>query len=184
MENFNLGITEMSVTPENPLFPNPVLPKTSVCGGNYFLSVRQFLEAEKKLRISTLVKHTKLNLKEIQSIFEPENESDSIEEDAKKLVSLIPMDEISSIFIQNVDSNSAIIYYLAGYCVKALLRSNNCESCKSVISMGKAINANVEQDITHSESASSSTAAEFLEVRPVTSSFFRFIKIRTRPKWL
>ena len=30
MENFNLGIAKMSVIPENPLFPNPVLPKTSV----------------------------------------------------------------------------------------------------------------------------------------------------------
>ena len=28
--NFNLGIAEMSVTPEYQLFPNPVLPKTSV----------------------------------------------------------------------------------------------------------------------------------------------------------
>ena len=32
MENFNLGIAKMSVIPENPLFPNPVLPKTSVSG--------------------------------------------------------------------------------------------------------------------------------------------------------
>ena len=30
MENFNLGIAKMSVIPENPLFPNPVLPKNSV----------------------------------------------------------------------------------------------------------------------------------------------------------
>ena len=30
MENFNLGIAKMSVTTENPLFPNRVLPKTSV----------------------------------------------------------------------------------------------------------------------------------------------------------
>ena len=28
--NLNLGITKMSVTSENPLFPNPVLPETSV----------------------------------------------------------------------------------------------------------------------------------------------------------
>ena len=30
MENFNLGMAKMSVIPENPLFPNPVLPKTTV----------------------------------------------------------------------------------------------------------------------------------------------------------
>ena len=30
MQNFNSGISKISVTPENPLFPNPVLPKTSV----------------------------------------------------------------------------------------------------------------------------------------------------------
>ena len=30
MQNFNLGIAKLSVIPENPLFPNPVLPKTSV----------------------------------------------------------------------------------------------------------------------------------------------------------
>ena len=33
MEIFNLGIAKTSVTPENPLFPNPVLPKTSVYSG-------------------------------------------------------------------------------------------------------------------------------------------------------
>ena len=30
MENFNFGIAKMSLIPENPLFPNAVLPKTSV----------------------------------------------------------------------------------------------------------------------------------------------------------
>ena len=30
MQNLNLGIAKMSVIHENPLFPNPVLPKTSV----------------------------------------------------------------------------------------------------------------------------------------------------------
>ena len=30
MENFNLGIVKISVIPENQVFPNPVLPKTSV----------------------------------------------------------------------------------------------------------------------------------------------------------
>ena len=30
MQNFNLGIAKMSVILENPLFPNPLLPKTSV----------------------------------------------------------------------------------------------------------------------------------------------------------
>ena len=30
MQNFNLGIAKMFVALENPLFPNPVLPKTSV----------------------------------------------------------------------------------------------------------------------------------------------------------
>ena len=42
MENLNLGIVKMSVTPENPLFPNPVLPKTSVLGKvnlKFFLSL-------------------------------------------------------------------------------------------------------------------------------------------------
>ena len=30
MGNFNLGIAKMSAIPKNPIFPNPVLPKTSV----------------------------------------------------------------------------------------------------------------------------------------------------------
>ena len=32
-DNFNLGITKRSVIPENPVFPNPVLPKTYVVKG-------------------------------------------------------------------------------------------------------------------------------------------------------
>ena len=30
MQNFNFGIAKMSQIPENPLFPNPLLQKTSV----------------------------------------------------------------------------------------------------------------------------------------------------------
>ena len=30
MENLNLGIAKMSVIPEYPLFPNPVIPKTTI----------------------------------------------------------------------------------------------------------------------------------------------------------
>ena len=37
MQNFNLGIAKMSVIPENPLFPNPLLPKTSV---NHFIAAK------------------------------------------------------------------------------------------------------------------------------------------------
>ena len=30
MQNLNLGMDKMTVIPENPVFPNPLLPKTSV----------------------------------------------------------------------------------------------------------------------------------------------------------
>ena len=49
MENFNLGIGELSVTPENPLFPNPVLPKTSV-----LISIQSFSEVPDQLGMSIL----------------------------------------------------------------------------------------------------------------------------------
>ena len=69
--NFELFVEDIPVPNEK--YSHICSSNIITCGGNYFLSVRQFLEAEKKLHISTLVKHTKLNLKEIQSIFEPEN---------------------------------------------------------------------------------------------------------------
>ena len=59
MQNFNLGIAKMSVIPENQLFPNPVLPKTSVLywifGKNGHFSESQieiFHLKRPKLRIS------------------------------------------------------------------------------------------------------------------------------------
>ena len=50
MQNFNLRIAKMSDTPKDLLFPNPVLPKTSVLNSprlhfNYIFPDKEPLEA-------------------------------------------------------------------------------------------------------------------------------------------
>jgi hypothetical protein len=61
-------------------------------GANYFASVRQFLEAEKKIRIKCLVKHGKVSLQEVREAFKEcgESEKAKIASDTAMLLSALP----------------------------------------------------------------------------------------------
>jgi hypothetical protein len=68
-----------------------------LAGANYYLSVRQFLEAEKKIRLKCLVKFGKLNLKDVADVFAEGNIADrnSIARCAHELLALLPSDGIN-----------------------------------------------------------------------------------------
>ena len=60
-------------------------------GANYFLSVRQFLEAEKKIRINTLVKHTNLSFTEACKILTSSKTPEPGKHDARIITKMVEL---------------------------------------------------------------------------------------------
>jgi hypothetical protein len=103
-------------------------------GANYYASVRQFLEAEKKIRIKCLVKHGQVSLQEVREAFADcsETEKDRVASEALVVLSSLPSDSLSSDF-EFETGEEGIIFFVAGYIARSLLRLSNCEECKILL---------------------------------------------------
>ena len=103
-----------------------------LAGANYYLSVRQFIEAEKAIRIKSLVMHSGMDLKAIQECMmeQPENDSTCI-----SVVKDIQLEtEEESLEFETVGRDVAnTTYYVAGYVTRALMKNTSCQDCKSVM---------------------------------------------------
>ena len=98
-----------------------------LAGANYFLSVRQFLEAEKSIRLKSLVKFSHLSMEEISTQMTESQEGSEIASDVDLLLNLL---EDSPLEIDmEADGDEAIIYYVAGYVSRKLLVGVSCQSC-------------------------------------------------------
>jgi hypothetical protein len=103
-------------------------------GANYYASVRQFLEAEKKIRIKCLVKHGQVSLQEVREAFADcsETEKDKIASEASGVLSSLQSDSLSSNF-EFETGEQGIIFFVAGYIARSLLRLSKCEGCKILL---------------------------------------------------
>lgn len=104
-----------------------------LAGANYFLSVRQFLEAEKSIRIRALVKYSNLVMSEITELTSG-NEDAQLQQQVEAVLSLI---EDKSLEIQETEEgDESIVYFVAGYIAKGLLKKTKykCQLCIQLIS--------------------------------------------------
>ena len=106
------------------------------CGGNYYNSVIQFLQAEKTLRLRSLVS-IGYNMSEIKSIYEISKVESSLQlqEEIRSFICDLELFEFDDL-VELDAAESAVIYYIAGYIAKALLRGS-CDECANLISPGK-----------------------------------------------
>ena len=107
-----------------------------LAGANYFLSVRQFLEAEKKIRLNSLVKFSNLSMTEIKDIYQEINEEkkEEIVIDSEILLSSIDTDSCQ---IKADAGDEAIIYFVGGYISRGLLKKTSCSSCQTMVSKSR-----------------------------------------------
>ena len=105
-------------------------------GANYYNAVVQMLQAEKRIRIRSLVKMG-FNLKEIKEIFEEDNVA-NLRLIQKDVVSV--MGVLNDFSFENLItiSDQAIIFSLAGYIARNIIKDASlCEGCVSLLSPGK-----------------------------------------------
>lgn len=106
-----------------------------LCGGNYYNSVIQFLQAEKTIRIRSPVSMG-YDMKEIHRIFNESKKNKTMQQEEEIKLFLDDLDTFcfSDDGVLN-DADKSLIYYVAGYIAKSSL--NNCEDCNYFISHGK-----------------------------------------------
>ena len=102
-------------------------------GANYFISVRQFLEAEKKIRLQSLVKFSEFTFKEACELLKPAERSEDIEKEANKLMEMLGDFEIEF----RVNDEEAILFYIAGFLACSEVKALSCESCIPLFAKSK-----------------------------------------------
>ena len=105
-----------------------------LAGGNYYLSVRQFLEAEKKIRLQSLIKFGNLNFKEASLVLQGSHQSDDTEKEARDLLTLIGFDFQIEFDIKD---EQAILFFIAGFLSFGELKHISCESCVPLFAKDK-----------------------------------------------
>jgi hypothetical protein len=108
-----------------------------LCGGNYFNGSLQFLQAEKKIRLESLVKMGFL-MNEVKDIFKSCNDAtmESIKKAGDELLIKVGSFDFELDFNLEKD-DEATIFYTAGAIVRGLLRRTKCTACATLLSEKK-----------------------------------------------
>ena len=95
-------------------------------GANYFISTRQVLESDRKIRALSLLKFSGISLVEIDVV--PESESYQSQSDDNKTADDILEAVKFCQFPSTSDAN--VIFYLSGYTCRSIIRTTKCDQCK------------------------------------------------------
>ena len=118
-------------------------------GANYYLSVRQFLESEKKIRLQLLIKFSNLSFKEATEVMKASQNSEDIQEEARKLLSELNFDFGTEF---NVNNEEGILFYFAGFLARAEAKRLKCSKCKSLfVKSENTPEIHLEEDIGESK---------------------------------
>jgi hypothetical protein len=101
-------------------------------GANYYVSVRQVLEAEKSIRVRSLIKLSKMDINEAKSAMAEAAEDQEIVLRAKmvELLSALDGDELTVECKDPGDQN--IIFYIAGFIARSITKNSKCQDCKDL----------------------------------------------------
>ena len=104
-----------------------------LAGADYYASVRQFLNAEKLVRIKSLIKFSNMNMLEIKEVFKEDNEAirKQVQVDASAFLDGF---EIQFRLGMNTLEDNAILFYVSGYIAKSIKKSpGQCPSCTELL---------------------------------------------------
>ena len=98
-------------------------------GANYFISMRQLYESDRKLRTLSLLGYSQISLKEIENAAKAREERAAIQEVIFRAESLYAD---MSFNIMSTENDVSVTFYVTGYCCRSLAKSNRCDSCKEI----------------------------------------------------
>lgn len=107
-----------------------------LAGANYFLSVRQFFEAEKKIRIQALIKWVSLNVEDVWSVMSSTKDAHRIQQTAEKLCESISNE--TNMNPSDYKDELGAIFYVAGYIARGAMKNVKCEGCPNLLIASRA----------------------------------------------
>ena len=120
-------------------------------GGNYFVSVKQILEGEKCIRLQSLARLSSFDFHNVDGMLnDPKENAYQISRDVSSLLNKTSHLNMENIFIKEGQEN--IIFYIAGYIARQLIKKTTCESCARLYIKSKnEIKIRFSSDISISE---------------------------------
>lgn len=106
-------------------------------GGNFYISVKQLLDSEKKIRILNLLHQRVLHAAASLSGDLNLGESTVATADVTWLVNHISLDSFHIDDLNGDDGN--ILYFVAGYIGRSIFREKKCANCKSLLIEDKSV---------------------------------------------
>jgi len=108
-----------------------------LAGANYYISTRQVVEGDKKIRALSLVKFSHLSLGEI------DQEMSAVSSAVEPVTSLdFTADSIADVitYLERPSANDAnVIYYVSGAIARSVVRGTRCESCREALVCTEAL---------------------------------------------
>lgn len=101
-------------------------------GANYFVSVRQVLEAEKSIRVKSLIKFSNMDIKEATATMaeSAEGKEEANTTQIIEFLSCLNADDLTTECTDPGDQN--IIFYIAGFLALNISKKLKCQDCKSL----------------------------------------------------
>ncbi len=108
-------------------------------GSNYFISVRQILEAEKSIRLRSLLKFSELDFKEVKDAIDciKTKNNNCVDNEADTLFQMLDLDDQLDFSCMEEDKN--IIFYVAGYIARSICKQTRCSSCVTLLKSEKNV---------------------------------------------
>ena len=95
-------------------------------GANYYISMRQLQESDRKIRSISLLKYSQISIAEIDIIVKTKCTSNN------KLMATAEALQAELLFnILPTENDAAVIFYVTGYSCKSLVKSTRCVECKT-----------------------------------------------------
>ena len=98
-------------------------------GANYFISVRDVVQSERKIRALSLLKFSKVTVQDIDAAIE--NQTNDTDHEIQVLASQIS--EALHMDYNPTESEENIILYVSGAICRSTLRSTKCSACKEIL---------------------------------------------------
>jgi len=93
-------------------------------GANYFISTRQVLEGDRKIRALSLVKYSQLSLEDVDNAIHAEDSSPSDTTIADSIAEALQCQKSPSA------SDTSTIYYVSGAVARSVIRTTKCQHCR------------------------------------------------------
>lgn len=101
-------------------------------GANYYISTKQVLDSERKIRALSLLKFSKFSLSEVDSAIEMQ-EIELTPGTTTTDVSADFLAEALCLSISPTANDTNIIYYVSGYIARSIIRTTKCDDCAEVL---------------------------------------------------